>query len=427
MMEALITPHPLAGSVEAIASKSDAHRILICAALARSGALADGAVVGLRSMSRDIRATISCLQALGARIEQAGPGKYQVYPVPDAIPACTLPCGESGSTLRFLLPVAAALGAPAAFTGEGRLPQRPMGDLTCELQNHGLTFSAPALPFQIGGRLQGGLFRLPGDVSSQFITGLLLCAPLLEGGCTIQLTTPMESAGYVELTCAAMARFGVHVERTEQGWAVAPGQHYRSPGAIEAEGDWSNAAFWLCAGALGAPVAVTGLSPASSQGDRAVIQQLRALGARVEETAGGYTASPGRLRGTTIDAAEIPDLIPVLALVAACAEGRTEIIHAGRLRLKESDRLAAIAAAITALGGLVEEHPDGLTILGGPLAGGTVDGCNDHRMVMAAAIAAIRCQNPVTILGAQAADKSYPTFWQHYTQLGGNVHGVAIR
>ena len=238
MMEAIVIPHPLAGAVDAIASKSDAHRILVCAALADGPTL-----MGLRSMSQDIGATINCLRALGARIEPAGPGRFQVTPVPRRPGPCTLPCGESGSTLRFLLPVAAALGAPATLTGQGRLPQRPLGDLLRELQGHGVVFSAGQLPFTLSGALQGGVFHLPGDVSSQFITGLLLCAPLLAEGCTIQLTTPMESAGYVSMTTSAMARFGVQVVASGQGWSVAPGQPYRSPGAIDAAGDWSNAAF----------------------------------------------------------------------------------------------------------------------------------------------------------------------------------------
>ncbi len=421
MMEQTVMPRPLAGTLPAIASKSDAHRLLICAALA------DGPTqVGLRSLSQDMEYTMGCLKALGASIQPAGPGLWQVSPGP-LPPACLLDCGESGSTLRFLLPVAAALGARARFAGHGRLPQRPMGPLVEQLEGHGISFSAPSLPFSIRGRLAGGEFQLPGDVSSQFITGLLLAAPLLPGGAVIRLTSPMESADYIRITQAAMARFGVAVEVLEDGWRVPPGQRYRSPGAVEAEGDWSNAAFWLCAGALGKPVTVTGLRLDSPQGDRAVLDVLARFGARVEAAAGQATVSPGPLRGIAIDAGPIPDLIPVLSVVAACAQGWTEICHAGRLRLKESDRLAAIAAMLRALGAQVEEGSDSLRILGGPLAGGRVDSCADHRMVMAAAIAAIRCQGPVTIDGAQAAAKSYPTFWQDHQRLGGICHGIPIR
>ncbi len=422
-MNVHIEPRPLAGQIPAVASKSDAHRLLICAALA------DGPVnLGLQTLSQDILATMDCLRALGAGVRQIGPDTWRIDPLQSPASAPTLDCGESGSTLRFLLPLAGALGAEAAFQGRGRLPQRPLTQLTDQLREHGMTFSGPSLPFSVGGRLKGGVFRLPGGVSSQFVTGLLLCSPLLEGGCQTEIEGRMESAAYVELTLSAMARFSVQAERLETGWRAVPGQRYRSPGRVQAQGDWSNSAFWLCAGALGGEIAVTGLDRDSAQGDKAVLEILSRMGAQTDWREGAAWVAPGKeLRGVTIDAAEIPDLIPVLSIVASCAQGETRIIHAGRLRLKESDRLAACASLIRSLGGRVEELPEGLAIQGGGLRGGQADSFGDHRMAMAAAIAACACSQPVTIRGAQAADKSYPAFWADYQTLGGTVHELPIR
>lgn len=423
-MDVVIDPRPLTGRLPAVASKSDAHRLLICAALAQQPT-----ELGLQSLSQDILATMDCLRALGAGVSQTGPDRWRIDPIQRPAAAPLLDCGESGSTLRFLLPLAGALGAEAVFQGQGRLPQRPLRQLTEQLEAHGMTFSAPALPFSIGGRLKGGRFQLPGGVSSQFVTGLLLCAPLLEEGCQVEIQGNMESAAYVDLTVSAMARFGAAAERLADGWQVAPGQVYRSPGCLQAQGDWSNAAFWLCAGALGGQgVAVTGLELDSSQGDKAVLDILSQMGAQVRWQEGTAWVRPGKeLRGLVIDAAEIPDLIPALAVVAACAQGETQVIHAGRLRLKESDRLAACVSLIRALGGRAEELPDGLLIRGGGLEGGRADSFGDHRMAMAAAIAACACRQPVTVCGAQSADKSYPAFWADYQKLGGKVHELPIR
>ena len=419
-MDVILDPRPLGGLIPAIPSKSDAHRLLVCATLAQGET-----ELNLPSVSQDILATIRCLNALGADIHQTRPGWWHIASVAASrqTDRPVLDCGESGSTLRFLLPLAGALGAAASLEGRGRLPQRPLTQLTEQLKQHGIHFSAPTLPFSLSGRLSGGLFRLPGNVSSQFVTGLLLCAPLLQEGCQVQMEGKLESAAYVELTISAMARFGVTVQRLEDGWLVEPGQTYRSPGSLQAQGDWSNAAFWLCAGALaGQGIGVSGLDPLSAQGDKAVLELLARMGAQVSWQNGVPWVAPGPLQGITIDGAEIPDLIPVLSIVAACAQGETKVIHAGRLRLNESDRLTACSSLIQALGGQVTELPEGLVIQGGSLTGGLADSFDDHRIAMAAAVAACACKQPVTIRGARCADKSYPTFWQDYQELGGVVH-----
>lgn len=415
-MEVGIAPAPLHGTIRAIPSKSDAHRLLICAALA------DGPTrLTMPGTSADIEATMDCLQALGAGITRKGDA-VTVSPIRSVPKNPLLDCRESGSTLRFLLPVAAALSSRARFTGRGRLPDRPIGELKSAMEAHGVTFSSGRLPFSLSGRLSGGAYTLPGNVSSQYITGLLLAMPKLEGGGTLALTSWLESAAYVDITLHALRRFGVTVDPRGGTYTVPGGQVFHSPGWLEVDGDWSNAAFFLAAGALASPVTVSGLNPDSPQGDREFLDLLRRFGAAVSVGETAVTAAPAPLHGCKIDVSGIPDALPVLSVIAACAEGETRFTNAARLRLKESDRLASTAAMLRALGGHAEELPDGLTVRGTALTGGTVDGCNDHRIVMAAAIAAVRCGGPVRITGAEAVRKSYPAFFEDITKLGGCVH-----
>ena len=399
-MNIVITPSPLSGAVRVPASKSAAHRLLI------SAALADGPTrIAIGSTNRDIEATAACLRALGADIESEGE-TLVVSPIANVPAEVTLDCGESGSTLRFLLPVAAALGAHATFTGHGRLPQRPNAPLVEALRAHGAVVDSDLLPMAVSGSLTGGRWTLPGDVSSQYVTGLLFALPLLDGDSEISLTTPLASAAYVDMTLQALAQFGIAVETTETGWRVPGGQRYRSPGGAAVEGDWSAAAFWLAANALGASIDVRGLNPDSVQGDRAVTALLEQ---------------------DTIDATHVPDLVPALAVAAASQPTRTVITGAARLRLKESDRLQSVADMLAALGHGVAVTPDGLIIDGGPpqpceAPVRTVDGANDHRIVMAAAVAAAHADRPVRVTGAQAVEKSYPDFFRDFEALGGNAH-----
>ena len=417
-MIATISPAKLTGTIPAIASKSDAHRLLILAALSKGETR-----MMMEQRSEDIDATISCLISLGAEITilqdgvlVRGIGKVADNPLLD--------CKESGSTFRFLLPVACALSERVRFTGGGRLPERPIGDLMKQMQAHGVSFSGERLPFETRGLLAGGACSLPGNVSSQYLTGLLLALPLMKQDSTISLTTRLESAAYVDITLDALARFGVRVETQGEQYKVFGGQAISSPGELRVDGDWSNAAFFLAAGALGNPVTLTGLRLDSPQGDKAILDALRRFGAGVEATSDGITVSPAQLRGCTIDVGETPDLLPVLAVLGACAAGKTRLVNAARLRLKESDRLASVTAMIRDLGGLVEEQADSLVITGTTLSGGTVDSCRDHRIAMSAAIASIRCKGDVTILGAEAVNKSYPAFYDDFNHLGGHAHVV---
>ena len=417
-MIARISPAQLGGTICAIASKSDAHRLLILAALSRGETR-----LKMEQRSEDIDATIGCLRALGALIEIL-PNGVLVRGIKRVNENPLLDCGESGSTFRFLLPVACALCECARYTGAGRLPERPIGELMHVMQSHGVAFSAGQLPFTTTGRLTGGDFSLPGNVSSQYLTGLLLALPLTGKDSTISLTTRLESAAYVDITLHALRRFGVQVNAESERYSIFGGQAIQSPGELRVDGDWSNAAFFLAAGALGKPVIVTGLSLDSPQGDKAILNALRRFGARVEATNDAVTVSPEKLAGCTIDVGETPDLLPILAVLGASASGETRLVNAARLRLKESDRLASVSAMLRALGGKVEELPDALVITGGELLGGTVDSVRDHRIAMSAAIASIRCANEVSILGADAVKKSYPAFYTDFNLLGGHAHVV---
>ena len=385
-MNVTITPGLLAGTITPPPSKSQAHRLLIAAALAGG----ESRVEHL-GQSQDIDATRRCMAALQA------PG--------EGLPA--LDCGESGSTLRFLIPVALALRGGGVFTGHGRLMERPQGPYFRIFEEKGVAYAQEDGALTVRGTLTPGVYTLPGDVSSQFITGLLYALPLLPGDSEIRLTTPLESRGYVDMTLAALAQFGV--ETAFDGvrvFRVPGGQTYR-PRQVTVEADWSNAAFWYVAAALGSPVEVVGLNPASAQGDRVIADFCARL------------VRPGQV---DLDVSQCPDLVPPLAALAALRGGETtRIVGAARLRIKESDRLATVTQVLRALGGQVEEHRDFLVIQGrDQLEGGaTVSGCNDHRIAMMAGISAIRCQKPVTITGAECVQKSYPEFWNDYRRLGG--------
>jgi 3-phosphoshikimate 1-carboxyvinyltransferase len=409
MSDVRILPSVLRGTLTVPVSKSAAHRALLCAALAGQG----GILPERETVGDDIAAT----REAAARLLSGGSG-----PV-------ALDCRESGSTLRFLIPLAAALGRETTFTGRGRLPERPVGVYLDCLPRRGVTCkTSGGLPLTVSGKLEPGEFRLPGNVSSQFVTGLLLALPLLGGDSEIVLTSPLESAAYVEMTVQIMRAFGVTAKRTQTGWHVAGRQAYRPNPDFQVERDWSQAAFFLAAGMLGGPVKLGGLNSVSSQGDRAAERLFRGFGARIEWNGGTLAARAGHVpdSGMKIDASQIPDLVPILASAAALLPGRRTVIsHAERLRFKESDRLAAMAEGLNRLGGKVRELPDGLEISGVErLRGGKAEGCGDHRVVMALSVAALRAESETTITDAESIRKSYPDFFRDYNRLGGKAYGV---
>lgn len=402
-MIARITPGPLRGSIAAIPSKSEAHRLLICAALADAPTR-----IPLSSSSQDIDATIRCLNSMGADIALSG-GELRVTPIADPPARCETDCGESGSTLRFLLPVAGALGIETDFRMHGRLPERPIAPLDRELVRGGCALSRPAHDvLRISGRLSPGAYALPGDVSSQYITGMLLALTLLEGESNLSITGRLESASYIGITRRCMASFGANPVPTDGGYRIPGMGRYISPGYMQIGGDWSNAAFWLCVSELpGCKVEVTGLDPDSAQGDRRIVSALAEL-----------RSSDGEC---VLDAGDIPDLVPTIA-ACACAAGRAlRVTHAERLRIKESDRIATVRQALNALGGDVSETPDGLIVHRCKPTGGEVDAAGDHRIAMMAAVASAGCTQEVVIRGAEAVNKSYPGFWRDFASLGGRV------
>ena len=433
MAQVIYGNHFQGGCVKIPPSKSAAHRQVLCAALSRGKC-----EVSNVDMSEDIKATVAAVTALGAKVH------FEEETAALTIDASSLggqnaviDCGESGSTLRFLIPIAAALGISARFLGKGRLPQRPLGVYRELLPAHGVEFrSQGGLPLEISGRLKSGVYRLPGDISSQFITGLLLALPLLEGDSEIVLTSPLESKGYVELTLSVLREFGVVAQETSQGWKVPGNQRYAVRNSC-VEGDWSQAAFFLCMAALsttGASVEIKGLRPNSLQGDRACVDLFRKFGVQISwhgESLMAWNSRAsepyGGLTGFTIDASQIPDMVPALAVCAALSRGETRIVNAQRLRLKESDRLAAMAEALNSVGGKVETTADGLVIQGVPsLGGGVAHGKNDHRVVMAMAAAGLRSKDPLVVTDAQSIRKSYPGFFNDYIMLGGSAHVVDL-
>lgn len=411
-MKIEIIPQPLVGSVRAVASKSHAHRLLIAAALSKRPAS-----ISISTTSQDIQATRACLKQLQKE-------------------APVLDCGESGSTLRFLLPVTMALKDRALFLGSGRLPQRPISPLREEMEAHGCTFinkhrqrGNAAEICEIQGRLKAGVFTLPGNVSSQYITGLLYALPLLETSSQIRITTPLESRGYVELTLDVLKKFHIQVYTEEKEgcptYKIPGGQRYLPPGDMEAEGDWSNTAFWVIAGILSSESGIicNGINPRSIQGDREILNLARRMGGNLLVKGDSVLALADTLHGIHIDASAIPDLVPILAVAASTAKGTTHIHNAHRLRIKESDRLAAMYDCLSRVGAKITEEPGGLTIEGVPrLKGGTVSGYNDHRIVMAMTVASIVSEAPIIIEGAEAVNKSYPTFYEDFEALGGEYH-----
>lgn len=414
-MKIRILPSAPTGRIKAIASKSAAHRLLICAAFA-------DAPTRLRceEVNEDILATVRCLEALGATIRREAPF-YCVTPIDTLRIGAALDCGESGSTMRFLVPVVCMLGANASFVMAGRLPQRPLSPLREELERGGIVFGeAGSNPLTVKGVLNVTDFTIPGNVSSQFISGLLFAIAVSGRTGSVTVEGKLESAPYVEMTADALRRFGVDVEREESCFVIRNNQGLHAPAETAVEGDWSNAAFSLCLGAIGRhPITVSGLALQSRQGDRAIAELLARFGARVVCEGDGVTVTPAPLRGMEIDATQIPDLVPILATVASVAEGRTVIYGAARLRIKESDRLQTVRSILEAFGGRVCETPDGLVIDGvARLRGGEVSSFGDHRIAMSAAVASVVCDAPVVIDRAEAAAKSYPDFWRDMASIG---------
>lgn len=396
MSKVRIENSTLSGELRIPPSKSAAHRALICSFLAGGGKVAP--IIN----SKDMQATEQALSALKK-------GDLVVD------------CIESGSTLRFLIPVAAALGREVTFVGKGRLPERPIGDYLRLLPQHNVNCdSEGGLPLKISGKLTSGEYTIAGDVSSQYITGLLIALPILDGDSRIILTTELQSKPYVDMTIRVMADFGVCAEETEYGYFVKGNQTYNIRD-YTVESDWSQAAFFLTAAAIGGDVTLKGLDINSIQGDREIVNILRRFGADVEADNHCIKCRKSGLYGIEIDASDIPDMVPSLAVAAAFANGKTIIKGAERLRYKESDRIESVVQNLKKMGVCVTETQDGMVIIGGSVNGAELDGYNDHRIVMAFSIAGLFADGVVVISDSQSINKSYPDFFDDYNSLGGKA------
>ena len=421
-MKVLITPSKLKGSIEAIPSKSHAHRVLIAQKLAQLQGQNKTDSLDIPTFSEDIGATKNCLVQLD---------KSMPY----------LDCKESGSTLRFMLPVAMALKDEAVFIGTGKLPYRPISPLKEEMENHGCRFlmgsknQSSSDKYKeictIRGRLKAGTYELAGNVSSQFITGLLFALPLLDNDSELRLTTKLESAGYVDLTLDVLRSFNITINQklTDEGFIIyeIPGkQRYTEPDGLTIQGDWSNAGFWLACGALGGDITVKGLDMTSSQRDKEIVSILQKMGADITASSDGSITCRGtNLKGAEVSVAQIPDIVPVLAAVMSQAAGASMITNAERLKIKESDRLKTVYDFLSRLGADITYAGAGLSLTGRKtLEGGEVSSHNDHRIAMAAAVASCGCAQPVIIHGAEAVRKSYPGFFRDFASLGGNVKEI---
>lgn len=418
-MDHTVEPGSRSGHITVPASKSYAHRLLICAALADAPA-----VIECDGISKDIEATIECLKALGAKIEvvhreiNVDPKDFGKVSTDGDV--TTLNCGESGSTLRFLIPVVGALGINAVFNMEGRLKERPNTILTDELSKHGMSFKQEDNLLYVSGRLESGDFNIAGNISSQYVSGLLFALPVLSGKSTLTVTGEIESKSYIDMTEDVLESMDIEFDEYPENCYRIPGdQIYSSHGREVVERDWSNAAFFVCMGALSDKgITLDKLSISSKQGDRAILDIVKRFGAYVYVGDDSVTVKKKELKAIELDASNIPDLVPVVSVLAGLAEGTTKIYNAGRLRIKESDRLATTAKLINSLGGRATETNDGLLIEGvGCYKGGTVDAFKDHRIAMSAAVCACGAVSDITILGAECVSKSYPAFFLDFNRL----------
>lgn len=410
-MDIRIEPAILRGNVSIPSSKSYAHRALICAALSEGTSVIDGI-----SMSKDIEATISAMTALGAIYSVEDGGKVVVSGICCAKKKTIIDCNESGSTLRFIIPIAAALGVNAKFIGRGRLPERPIDIYIRELSRNRISFDYQnTMPFQISGELSPGVFEIEGDVSSQFITGLLLALPILNGDSVIKLKSKLESKPYVDITIDCLKKFGIEIEESESEYFVRGSQKYK-PFDLTIEGDYSQAAFFCTANALGGKVVMHNLNENSVQGDKKILDIIADM-----------CYNNNKLNGFDVDCSDIPDLVPILTVLGCFGTRTSRIYNAKRLKIKESNRLEAISVTLNKLGGKVSVTSDGLIIEPvEKLHGGIVDSFGDHRIVMSAAIAAEKADGDIIIKGAEAVEKSYPDFFRDYNNLGGKANVIIL-
>lgn len=411
-MDIKISPNKLKGTVNVPSSKSITHRMLICAALSDGISVLSGV-----TMSKDIEATINALSQIGAEITVKD-GMITVKGISFTSQAAVLDCNESGSTLRFMIPVVCALGITSVFKGKGKLPERPITPYLREFTSKGIEFDYKnTMPFTVSGKLTGGKYTLEGDISSQFITGLLFALPLCSEDSEIILSSPLQSKPYVDITIDCLKKFGIEINETGNGYFINGNQKYL-PFSSDIEGDYSQAAFYFVANALDSDIKIENLNDKSVQGDKKILEILSEI---------GYNKNVNDLKCFCVDVGDIPDLVPILTVLGCFCNGISKIANAGRLRIKESDRLEAIACVLNKLGGKVTVLNDELIIE--PIdhfIGGTIDSFNDHRIVMAVSIASTKCNGEIIIKNANAVEKSYPEFFRDFNNLGGKSYVICL-
>lgn len=422
-----IIPSILNGVVNIPPSKSMSHRAIVCAGLSEGISEIDNVI-----FSQDIMATLEGMASFGVTYEKYKNqnGRYKLviqgkYPLD--IQNKNIDCKESGSTIRFLIPIACVVGKEVTFTGKGKLVERPLDEYYRIFEKKNIKYknNNGKLPVTIQGNLKSGIFQLRGNISSQFISGLMFALPLLDGDSEIIITTQLESKGYIDLTMDMLNKFKVEIQNIDYNRFIIKGNQKYIPQNYSVEGDYSQAAFWLVAGILGEKILTKGLDTNSLQGDKAILDIIKNMGGNIEITKEKVIASKSKTKGSIIDVSQCPDLVPILATLASLSKGTTKIINASRLRIKESDRLKAISTELRKLGADITELEDGLIINGKEyLNGGEVDSWNDHRIAMALAIATIRCKEVVVIKNSDCVSKSYPTFWDDFRMLGGNVNKI---
>lgn len=414
-----ITPTKLKGVVQVPPSKSLAHRAIICASLAKGTSRIDNI-----EYSKDIQATIKAMKSLGTKIKE-----YDDYLIIDGTTTYTkqnseIDCEESGSTLRFMVPISIVAENKVHFYGRGNLGKRPLDTFydIFERQNIGYMYKQDVLDLYVIGKLKPDHYLIPGNISSQFITGLLFALPLLKGDSIIEITSPLESKGYIDLTLQMLDQYGIKITNNDyQSFIIMGNQEYQAHD-YRVEADFSQAAFYLVAGAIGNDVVLTDLNLDSLQGDKATLDILEAMGAKINVVSKGIQVTSENLLATTVDASQCPDVIPVVSVALALAAGKSEVVNAKRLRIKECDRIIATRSQINELGGVVSEQPDSMTIKGvNEFKGGSCSSFADHRIAMMLAIAASRCKQPLIIDNMECVEKSYPSFWEDYQSLGGII------
>jgi 3-phosphoshikimate 1-carboxyvinyltransferase len=416
-MNITIIPKPLTGKLDVVSSKSLSHRYLIAAGLAQGKSKIHNLLE-----SDDLVATKEALKAFNVLIDNHVITGQEFKKTTDVID-----CKESGSTLRFMIPIAMLQREIITFVGSGKLPNRPLDvyfDVFDQKHNYYRKLTDDYLPLEVRGPIKPGYYKIRGDVSSQFITGLLYALPLLSKDSVIELTSPLESKGYVDLTLDVLQKFGIHILVTDPFIYIKGNQSYR-PQEATVEGDYSQAAFFMVAGLLSGEIELKKLNPYSKQGDAEMVDIIKQMQGDIDydHLSRSYVIKPSQTYGIEIDLSQIPDLGPILMVLAACSKGKTKFKHCERLKIKESNRLEAMIFNLTKLGVSLELKGDDLTIIGRDdfIGNQTLEGFHDHRIVMALSIAAIKANGPITITNSEAIQKSYPNFFKDYQSLGGVI------